>query len=109
MARTCADSRKDESMSEKCEHSTGTVVFTCEKFSIVHCDWGCGEYLIELNVGKHEAKTITAAELAAMQEQNKKMIEFLKKARNDEFCDNDGRGCGTGSRADDLLEEMGIE
>ena len=54
-------------MSEKCEHSTGTVVFTCEKFSIVHCDWGCGEYLIELNVGKHEAKTITAAELAAMQ------------------------------------------
>lgn len=48
---------------ERCEHNTGTVIFSCVGFSIVKCDWGCGEYLIELNLGNHTVKTLTAAEI----------------------------------------------
>ena len=40
------------------------------------------------------------------EERERKMIGFLKRAINDEFCDNDGRGCGTGSHAQDLLDEL---
>lgn len=27
----------------KCPHSTGTVLFSFWRFSITHCDYGCGE------------------------------------------------------------------
>ena len=102
MARTCAGSRKDDSMSE--EQYGGDVSDLLSEYDGLEDNAKRDWFELTIRTDKE-----LRAELAAMQEQNKKMIELLKKARNDEFCDNDGGGCGTGSRADDLLEEMGIE
>lgn len=46
-----------------CEHNTGTVVAEFPRFSIVKCDWGCGEYLIEIKLGNNTVRTCMADDI----------------------------------------------
>jgi hypothetical protein len=54
-------------MSEQCEHLSSIVEDnTYDGFAILRCTWGCGQTLIELDLGNHHVATYTAAELAQL-------------------------------------------
>jgi len=46
------------------------------------------------------------AELKALKAERDEIIQFLRNAENDFYCDNDGRGCGTGCRAGELADKL---
>lgn len=50
-----------------CEHSSSKVILDLDELSVLRCTSECGQILIELHLGNHMVKTITAAELILQQ------------------------------------------
>ncbi len=62
------------------------------------CNCGLDEAEAELSALRAEVERLMVGRT--------KTIKLLREIENDEHCDNDGRGCGSGWRAGELADEL---
>jgi hypothetical protein len=91
----------------KCTHETSIVISDCTGFSLLRCTWGCGQDLIQLDLGNHTVVTYTASDIAALRAEVDGLREAAAKLL--ETLEDEGTTYGDGTKSHRIIWDYAFD